>query len=77
MEKRWPARLAPIFVVALPGSGAAPRPLRTAPRPFDESVHRFYAAQWFLFAAAIPALAIGLHRRRTAAGSAGATASRV
>jgi len=64
---RLPYRIAPYFVVALPGSGAPPSPARRAPREHDEATHLGYAIQWFAIAAIVPAGAVLLARRRRVA----------
>jgi surfeit locus 1 family protein len=46
--------------------GAPAGPLRSAPRHYDENMHRGYAGQWFAFAAIILIGSIVLSRRRPA-----------
>ena len=49
LARHFPYALAPWILRELPGPGVPDRPLRSAPRPFDESMHVSYAIQWFLF----------------------------
>jgi len=51
LSLRLPYAIAPFVIRQLPGPGVPDIPLRTPPRPLDESMHLSYAVQWFLFAA--------------------------
>jgi surfeit locus 1 family protein len=48
-----PYRLAPYVVRELPDPAGPARPLRSAPRPYEESMHLSYAIQWFAIAGII------------------------
>jgi cytochrome oxidase assembly protein ShyY1 len=48
----------------LPGSGVPEWPKRSPPEPHDEGVHLGYAAQWFLFGAALLAVPFVVARLR-------------
>ncbi len=51
LAARMPYPLAPYVLRQLPGEGVPARPVRSAPRPLDETMHLSYAIQWFFFAA--------------------------
>ena len=51
LAARFPYTLAGFVVRQLPGEGVPDHPLRTPPRPYDETMHLSYAVQWFTFAA--------------------------
>jgi len=48
---RFPYALARWFLLELPGKGVPEKPLRSPPRPLDETMNLSYAIQWFVFAA--------------------------
>jgi surfeit locus 1 family protein len=50
LATRFPYALAPWVLLELPGKGVPEKPLRSSPRPLDETMHLSYAIQWFLFA---------------------------
>lgn len=66
MAARLPYSIAGFAVKQLPGEGVPEQPLRLEPRPYDESMHRGYAVQWFLFAAilSIGSVILAVSRRR-------------
>lgn len=66
LEARLPYPVAPWVLRALPDARAPALPRRAAPRPLDETLHLSYAAQWFLFAAALLVVPPLLARRRHA-----------
>ncbi len=51
LSVRFPYPLAPWLLVELPGKGVPEKPLRSLPRPLEETMHLGYAVQWFLMAA--------------------------
>ena len=62
-----PYPIAAFAIRELPGRDLPSRPLRSTPRPFDESMHVGYAVQWFLFAAILigGSSAVAWGRRRS------------
>jgi surfeit locus 1 family protein len=68
LAARFPYALAPWVLVELPGKGVPEKPLRSSPRPLDETMHLSYAIQWFLFATIVfigtVALAVSRFRAR-------------
>lgn len=73
LARHFPYALASWMLRELPGPGVPARPLRAAPRPFDESMHLSYAVQWFLFGSILlgGSAALAWSRRRRAATSEG------
>lgn len=67
VRRHFPYPVAGFVVRELPGDGVPAQPLRSAPRPFDESMHVGYAVQWFLFAAILVggSSAVAFSRRRS------------
>lgn len=60
-----PYPVARFTIHELPGAGVAEVPLRTAPEPFDESMHLGYAVQWFAMATIIAGGSIALALRKS------------
>lgn len=69
IRARLPYAIAPYLLRQLPSPDLPIKPVRSPPRPLDETMHLSYAVQWFLFAVILvvgPPLAIASRRRARA-----------
>ena len=57
---RFPYALAPWFLLELPGKGVPEKPLRSPPRPLDETMNLSYSIQWFVIAAILLVSSVAL-----------------